>query len=165
MELQPYKILDSEKTSVKPILAFHFEELLKSLKRRITSKVSIRNPRKILISLPIHQSVYYAWFRAVRDSQPSFGRILTTNKNKRKNIVEERIEFKHRGVFKYHIGQTLSSNINIESFMKKKLPGLSKGSLEISEENPLVFSYSRTRGKLVVSGKFRVVNRYGNPCL
>ena len=62
----------------------------------------MRNPRKILISLPIHQSVYYAWFRAVRDSPPSFRRILTTNKNKRKNIVEERIEFKHPGVFKYH---------------------------------------------------------------
>ena len=157
--------MDSETTTIKPILAFHFEELLKSLKRRITSKVSIRNPRKIIISLSIHQSLYYAWFRAVRDSVPAFGRTITINKNKNNKIVEKIIKFKHPGVFKYHIGQTFPTDICIDNYIKKTLPGLSKGTLEISEESPLIFSYNRNRGKLTVSGKFRVVNRYGHQCL
>ena len=164
MELEPYKILSNENAAVKPILAFHFEELLKSLKRRISSKVSIRNPRTILITLHIHQSLYYAWYRAVRDSVPSFGRTVSTTKRKGK-IVEERITFTHPGVFKYHIGQVLPSNIKVENYTKKTLTGSSKGNLKISEESPLVFTYNRSRGKLSVSGKYEITNRYGNICI
>ena len=43
--------------------------------------------------------------------------------------MEEIIEFKHPAVFKYHIGQTFSTNICIDNYIKKTLPGLSKGTL------------------------------------
>ena len=165
MELNSYAILHCKKTEVLPILSFHIEEILKGIKRKISTRISVRSSRRILIVEKIHLSVFIELYRAIRDFRSEFGRKIEIKRNKKKILTDITITFHHLGTFKYHMLQAVHGKFHIDSFIIKHLPAGARGKLVISEEKPFVFKYNALRGRLSICGHYQIINRYGNICV
>lgn len=72
LALNPYEILKTQKDEIYPLVNFEFKNILRKVKRRLTVRQSLRNPWRVLIKHEIHDKLFYAWFRSVRDHVPQF---------------------------------------------------------------------------------------------
>lgn len=162
MELDTYRILTVQKVEVLPILADHFADLLKSVKRKISPRQSIRNPWKIIVKMKIYHSIYYEFFRAVRDWSSEFGRSISIERGANGLLKTQTISFTHKGTFVYHISRVVGERFKVNDFLKKSVTGGGFGKLLFSSANPVVFIFNVQKNELVVSGTYQLVNRYGN---
>jgi hypothetical protein len=160
-EFNSYSALEAAKTHIKPILVFHLHDILKSIKRRITTRLSLRDQRKITYTCTIHLNIFHEFFRAVRDFRTAFGAMVqrvTDKKNILKTLV---IEFSNIYSFKLHIKE-LDNKINIFELFTKSFPAGVKGNIVLSEEKPLRFEFNVKRHILKVTCHYEIKNRYGN---
>jgi hypothetical protein len=74
--MESYEKLVTEHVDAKPILRDSFIQLLKKVKRRLSTRETIRNYRKVNIGVDIHKLIYLKFYKAVRDWSSSFGKLM-----------------------------------------------------------------------------------------
>ena len=89
MAFNPYDVLTDRKLKVLPQIVFIFEDLGKTIKRKITKKQTVRNPGTVLVKVKIFHALYYEWFSAVRDYVPSVGVVVKSEKRKGSCISQQ----------------------------------------------------------------------------
>ena len=160
MEFNPYIVFKSKTISVSEILKFHFEDIAKEIKRKISSRITIRNPWQILISHKIHKDLFFEWYRAVRDYIPSLGVTTSVKRNKRNILTSITITFVRRGTFKFHFNQALSGN-SITNYLTKSI-GTCTGNVIVLQDKPVTIIYNMVKGNMKIVLNYQVTNRYGN---
>ena len=156
-----YDRLQSKQIGVVQLLELSFKELLKSLHRKISQR-SVKQAGKITVRCKLHSLVFYEFFQAVKHYQSEFGRTLSAEKNKKGFVKVYKINFNHKGTFKYHFGRIVQGDL--EKYLIKKFTAGSRGCVEISENSPFVLTFNCNRNELVGNCRFNVINRYGNIC-
>ena len=105
--MDSYEKLNTTQVDVKPLLCDAFILLLKSVKRRLTLRETIRNNRKVVVTVDLHRVVYLKFYKAVRDWSSEFGRSIHLNKKRNGEINTITISFHQKGSFCYHIGKII----------------------------------------------------------
>ena len=123
--LETFVVLKKGAAPVTPLLQFEFEDLLTSVKRKMTIKPRLNNPWGICAEIKIHKSLFLKWFRAVRDYKIRSHREIVINKYKNaetKNII---ITYDHKSPLCYHLGQVMDGEYIYDEFSIKYFsPGL-----------------------------------------
>lgn len=162
MELNAYAILADQKVDLSIILNFGFKELLDKIKRRLSIKQSVQNPWKISLTNSIHCSIFVQWYRAVRDHNTSFGREVSETRERNGTLKTVVIKFSDIRSFTFHFSKGLNnSNKDARAYIKKTVRHC-KIQLVASTDNPIVLLYNCKKNSLKFSGKYEVLNRYGN---
>ena len=165
MEFDSYKYLKEKKVDVVPILKDSIVVLLKSIKRRLSSRASVRNPWKVVVKHHIHRSIFIEFYRAIRDFKSEFGRTISKTFDRKKNLKQIVIQFNHIGPLKYHLLQAVDDSIVVTNYIKKSIVGGGSAKIVVSAEKPFTFKYDLNKNSLTVNGVYEVVNRYGNICM
>ena len=97
-----------------------FIQLLKKVKRRLSTRETIRNYRKVNISVDIHKLMYFKFYKAVRDWSSSFGRKINVEKSKKGEIKLITITFTHKGALQLHLSK-ITDHPDIKHFSQKIL--------------------------------------------
>ena len=106
MALNTYVILERQKEEIFPLVNFEIKILLKKVKARLSPRLTIHHPWEVYIKHDIHHSIFYAWFRAVRDYCTEFGRNIQTTP------TEHIIEFTDIRSLKLHLSKGLDNSID-----------------------------------------------------
>ena len=165
MEFDSYESLSEKKIEVLPLVSFHFLEVLRCIKRRIVAKQTVRNPWMVRIRTKIPATVFFEWYRAVRDFRAAYGRDIRVVKDKkRKDILKEiTITFYHIGPLKFHLLKAVDGNAVIKDYIEKKI-GTSVGKIVVSREKPFIFTFRVAQGSLSINASYQIENRYGIIC-
>ena len=137
--------------------------LLKSIKRRIKPTPSIRSPWKIQVKSNLHSTLFWEFYRAVKNWSSEFGRTLHVEKKKNGFPKAYTITFFHKGTFEYHLSQ--GTGESVKKHLKKKLKGGAVGQVAVSEEKPVVLKHNISRAELTLNIFYEIINRYGNSCI
>ena len=164
MALNVYKILNEKKVEVKYILNHHFEDLLKSVRRKISTRQSIKNPYHIKVVITIHKSVFLEWYCAARDFVPRFGCTAEEKRDKKQVLSAVTLKFTHIGTFNFHVKQALPKNIDVGKHIKKTI-GSCSGKVVITKNSNALFHFDVKRHTLTFSARYQIINKYGNVCL
>ena len=160
---EPYKILEEHKISTFSVLNWHFQEILKSVNRKITLKQSFRHPFTVVLSATIFKELYYQGYRAVRDYPVQFGTETSTLTNKKGVLKSYEIKFTKIQSLRFHLKQ-LSGLEDVDVYLKKKFPHEEKGNVIVSEEDPVVLFFKLSTNTLTITMKFQVMNQHGTIC-
>ena len=164
MEFRPYQLLKQKSVNVLPVLEFNLIELLKSIKRKITIRVLIRNPRCICTNITIHHSIFFEWYRAIRDFVPTYGREINVTRQGRRGqspLKTVEIVFTHLGTLTHHLSSVVTK-VTVKDYLQKKLAGGSKGQLVVNSDSPAIIKYDVNKNNMTFTAKYIVLNRYGN---
>ena len=101
MEFNSYNELKKKKIGVLQLLNFHFNEIGKTIKRKITTR-QIRNPGKLISKYKLPPSVYREWFSAVCDHCTNFGVNIEIKRNQKRILTETNLKFYHLGPLQFH---------------------------------------------------------------
>lgn len=161
---EPYKILKEHQLSSFTIVQWHFESILKSIKRRITIRQSFRNPFTIEFTEIIYKEVYYQAYRVIRDYPTQFGTETKTVKNKSGIVKSYEIKFTAIQALRFHLKQLSNIDDAAEQYLKKSFPHGEKGEVSVSEEQPALFFFKVSTNTLTVTMKFSIKNQHGTVC-
>ena len=156
---EPYKILKEHQLSTFTIVQWHFQSVLKSVKRKITLRQSFRNPFTIVLSETIYKDVYYQAYRVICDYPIHFG---TKTKTVKKSGVVKSYEIKFTAIqsLRFHLKQ-LSNLDDADQYLKKSFPHGEKGEVLVSEEQPALFFFKVSTNTLTVTMNFSLKNQHG----
>ena len=115
--MDTYKIMKTEVVLVCDILQFCLEDLFKGVRRKIRRKGSVRNPWIICCDVRINRSVFYKWYRAIRDYSIQNFTSYTTTKQKNGVVKCYNVKINHFGSFLFHLGK--AAGVNDRSFSNK----------------------------------------------
>ena len=124
MELQPYELLKNSKLDVLSILCDTFGDCFKTVKRRMVTRRTIRNSRKLNIRISIHRLIFLQWYQALRNYVPAFGHEIDVKRDKKGIIKNINISFNHIRTFKFHMQKVLKPEVDIEIYLRKKNPAV-----------------------------------------
>ena len=157
--LKSYEFLKLRKVEFYDLIHYHFKDLFRSVHRRLTKKMSIRNPWHIVVSEKMHGSIFMYWFNAMKEHGSDFGRHFTIKRDRQQNIKNIIIEFNHVGTMIYHLSKALGDTGADKCFQKEL--GKCVGSIVVDEENPFVMEFNFTRNIISLNCKYEVVNQFG----
>ena len=163
MNFDPYDILEEETLKVKPILRYHFLDLLKQVNRRICKNSRVHNPWRINVTIKIFGTVFLRWYRAVKDYKIKEYRDITLKKTKNETKSIE-IKFTHVGPFKFHLRNAIGikdKKAFQEEFMTRRWSDGSVGEVVVTEEDPATMFFNLKTGALSISLKYAVKNQHG----
>ena len=118
MNTNSYDTNENEVVKVRPLLSYHFTQLLKGTNRKIQKPPNLSNPWKVKSTTNLHATVYLKWFRAVRDFRVQTFRNIVITKTKKGEVKEITITFTRVGPFCYHLGRAVNEPVK-DCFMKK----------------------------------------------
>ena len=150
MNSDSYKILEDEKIQIKPILNYHFTQLLTGTRRNIQKKPNLANPWKVKSTTNLHVTVFLKWYKAVRDFRVKTYRNIHLKKNKKGEVTDIIISFTHIGPLCYHLGKAVNVKTK-ETFTEKYLspwPDGCVGNVVVDEETPAILTFSMKSGRL-----------------
>ena len=156
-----YELLKHKQGSVFNILQYHFQNVFKSVLRRISFRERYRNPWRIEISESLHWSLFYEWFKAIQDHNIHFGRSLEIEKDKKKIVKKYVIKFFHLGTFKYHCKQILEEDPVLKK--KNKVTGAT-AKVVVADDKPAVIIYDIKKGQMIMKMRYQVTNKYDTVC-
>ena len=133
-----YQRLNSKKVEIVPILSLELEEILRAIRRKVSTKISVKTPKQVLVEKKIHTSIFNAWYIAIKTYKTEFGPLLEVTRNKKNIISSITVKFVTKGSLKLHLNEATNKTLNIEQFLSKKFRGGSKGKIVVSEEKPFV---------------------------
>jgi len=87
--IETYEVLRSQKCSISTIIEWHFEEVLKSINRKISLKWKYKDPFTCTVFRELHRDTFHQAFRAVRDYKITLGVKASITKNKKKSFINE----------------------------------------------------------------------------
>lgn len=164
MSLDSYSSLNETKIEVSPVLEWQFSRFLSSIRRKLIFKQKFKNPWMVEISENIHFSIYYQFYRAVRDHSSAYGRVVETIKNKKGVTTQLVIAFSHLGTLKYHLSKVSKIKNVAYYFSKTHAVNGCKAKVEVSAENPVTFIYTKSKHCLVITAHYTIHNKYGSVC-
>ena len=139
------------------IISEEFIEILKSVKRKLTTKPSARNPGGIQVKVRLNKVAFWEWWRAIRDFVPNIGKIAEKKLYKNGNVKEYKVIFNRAGPFIFHINNVISAaGEDAESFLSKEWKNGNSAKVLVNETNPFVFSYKPLASLLTVTCKFQI---------
>lgn len=163
--LETYDVLREKDVKVFEIVQFHLERISIGINQKISFKQKYKNPWTIEVVEFIQKSIFYEFFRAVRDYKISFGRNISTIKDKKKNSTSFIIEFTHYGCMRYHFTQsTTFTQDHIDKLFTKTNSIENKANIVINEEKPLLITYKIKTGMCSIKAHYMVKNKYGTVC-
>jgi len=117
--MDSYEKLKETQVDVKPNLSDCFIDLLKSVHRKLTTRETIRNNRRAVAAVNIHKSIYFTFYKALKDWGSSFGRSIRLEKKRNGEIKKIIIEFIHKGTLVCHMKKV--TNTPIKRYLKKSV--------------------------------------------
>lgn len=159
--MESYEKLTETQVDVKPIFNDCFIDLLKSVHRRLNTRETKRNNRRTLAVVSIHRSIFFKFYKAVRDWSSSFGRSLVLDKKRNGDIKKITIEFSHKRAFECHMKKV--TDTPIKRYLKKSVKN-NTIEVVISEDKTASLVFDVARNILTSSMSFIVKNLYGNIC-
>ena len=122
------------------IAARTFQDLFKSIKRRVQFKQGFRDPWAINITIPIHQTIFLPVFRAIRDNHVHHNLSIQVPKRDREGRGEQfYLVFKRYGEAIYHLH--MISNLTKEEVKEHfKKEGTNKRTAEVVISMEMSFS-------------------------
>ena len=145
MELNAYNILKNQKEEILPIVKFEFKKILEKIQRRLTVCQTLRNPWTVAVKHDIYNTIYYAWFRSVRDHNIAFGRTVQTTPR----MYSIRFTDIRSLIFHCSKGFDLSNN-NAKKFVVRTIHEC-KVELIPAEDTPVIFSFDRRKNVLTIT--------------
>jgi len=103
--MESYEKLEAEHVDAKPILRDLLLQLLKKVKRRLSTRETIRNYRKVNVGVDTNKLIYLKFYKAVPDCSSSFGREISLEKSKKGAIKQITNTFTHKGALQFHFGK------------------------------------------------------------
>ena len=161
--MDTYKHLTSHKSDTGALVHWHFKLVLQSIRRKITSKQTFRDPFTVCVTLLINPDLFFQAYRAVRDYTIQLGIKTECQKTAKKKVKSYSIQFERLGVFKFHIAK-LSNCENISYYLKKTFKCGGKGAVDVSQEKPAILTYKVSTGTLTLKCFFTYTNSYGHIC-
>lgn len=161
--LDTYKVLKSHKSSTFNLVKWHFEDILKSIKRKLTLKRKYSDPFTCNVSRDIHHDTFYQVFRCIRDYVPSIA-VYTEVKRNKKKVTGYNIKFEHIGPFTFHLSQLaeeLKDTVSSE-FLRKTFACGSRAKVVATKDKPLVINYKCSTNVMTMICHFETKNSYGN---
>jgi len=161
--LQSYEVLKRHNNASCELIEWHFTEIAKSIKRKITLKRKFTDPFTCTVSRDIHKTIFYQAFIAVRDYETKFGTQTAVSRNKKNIVTGYSITFEHFGAFKFHLSKLCNqSKQEVANLLSKSFSCGSKGKVIVTNEKPAVITYNCTRNSLTLKCHYETVNVYGN---
>ena len=158
-----YERLKSAEVVVFPILNDQIRELLKRIKRQLTTRQKNRNNRKVVTFINI-QLIFLKFYRALRDHCSEHGRTITLNKKPNREIKNIVITFTHKGTLLFHLAQVVSNQQQpVKHYFSRKI-GSCQAEIIVTEEEPAEMKFDMKQNKLYFSSSYKVKNKYGNIC-
>ena len=155
-----FEFLKKHKIDTVLLLEYHFTEIFKMVKKRLSIKQTLRNPWKAVIRYNLHNRLFTEWFRAVRDHSTAYGREISVKRDHKKNVNKSiDIKFTHLGTLKFMTARALWE-IDVEKFFEKKV-GNCMAKVVVSEDKPFTLQFQCNKNVLIVSCSYEVTNRYG----
>jgi hypothetical protein len=161
--IETYEVLRAQKCSISTIIEWHFEEVLKSINRKISLKWKYKDPFTCTVFRELHRDTFHQAFRAVRDYKITLGVKASITKNKKKTTTSYTLLFTRDGVARYylrHLANKSKSFIN-ELFSKTFACG-SVGKIVITEKKPLEITYKCSTSTMQLKCHYNTVNSFGN---
>jgi len=160
--LLTYEVLKNKDIKIYELLSWHFQKILNSIRRKISPRERYHNPWMVIISREIKFSIFWEYFRAVRDYHTAFGRTCEVQRTKKGLISKVIVTFTHLGSFKLQLQEiTGKSSQEIKASFKKKFPCGSKGEVIVNTSKPTTLIYKKNTETLDISIHYEVHNRYG----
>ena len=160
--LQSYEILNKHQIETGKLIEWHFIEIVKSLKRKITLKRKFTNPFTCTVTRDLHKNTFYEVFRAVRDFEVKFGTHTSVLRNKKNCITSYTIIFEHFGALKFHLSKlTKKDKTEVVEFLSKSFSCGSKAEIIATEEKPVVLCYRCSNNILTLKCHYKIENVYG----
>ena len=163
--LETYKVLREKDIKISTIIEWHFEEVLKSLNRKISLKRKYKDPFTCIVFRELHTETFKQVFRAVRDYKVQIGTGVkaSTTSNKKKETTSYTLTFTCYGPAKYHLRQLANKT---ESFINKLFTKTfacgSVGKIVITEEKPLGITYKCSTSTMQLKCYYTTTNSFGN---
>lgn len=98
-----YDQLTDDMAPVYPILIDKIEEILKEVKRQLTTRQKIKNNRKVVASIELHKLIFFKFYCAIQDHRTEFGRTICLEKKKKMEVISISINFNHKRTLIYHL--------------------------------------------------------------
>ena len=111
MDKSSYDRLKEAKVDAFPILADTITCLLKSIKRRIKPNPTVRSPWQIQVKTNLHSSLFWEYYKAIKNWSSGFGRTLYVERKKNGFVKSYQITFHHKGTLEYHLGQGAGESV------------------------------------------------------
>ena len=146
-----YVELKKHKVDTAELLKWHFESVLDSVFRRLTTKEKFKDPWEIKVKLSVHSKVFIEFYKAVRDHCTDFGRTTAVIRDKKGNIKSYEVNFHHLQSFIRHLNLIFDDTKRVENVV-------------CHEEKPINISYNIAKSEMTLSMTYEVINRYGNKC-
>ena len=163
--MESYERLKTKKTDTAKIIEWHFQTILKNIKRRITFRQRYRNPWHIEVTERIQRDVFIASFKAIRDYTVQFGTTIDIDKDRKGIATKYTITFNHLGAFKFHIHKL--SNIEKDKIVKqyfKKMSNNGVAEVSVTDNKVATIEYKCSTSTLKLKLSYTVKNNYGTIC-
>ena len=158
-----YIVFSQKKVQVDELVREEFIEILKYIKRKLTTKPSARNPGGIQVKVRMNKVVFWEWWRAIRDYVPDIGKIAEKTMYKNRKVKEYKVIFNRGGPFIFHLNKIISAaGEGAEDFLSKEWKNGTSAKVLVDENNIFVFSYKPLASLLTVTCKYQLKNKYGN---
>lgn len=162
MPYKPYEFFKNVQPACFDTVRFHFEELFKTIKRKISKRSTVRHPWRVVAHEKIYAPLFMRWFNAFKDHSPGDPyKTYETEYFKNGNKKLCTIKLTYIGSLKFHMSGAFEGGNYVDDCLKKKI-GKFVGSLVINGSNPFIILYNFKTHTLTVDCKYMVVNRFGN---
>ena len=160
--MDTYAVLKEEKVPLCGLLSFELKSILGKIYRRLFIRQTLNNHWKVVVTHNIHSSIYYKFFRAIRDFNMKFCLSTSTKRDKRDRIKTLTVRFTDIRSAIYRLSKELDdSKDSTKPYTNKKVKDCTI-KLKASKNEPNVMEYAYSRSKLTISGGFALKNCYGN---
>ena len=84
--MDTYAVLKEEKVPLHGLLSLELNSILDKIYRWLSIRQTRNNPWKVVVTHNVHSSIYYKFFRAIRDFNIIFGLSTSTKRDKKDKI-------------------------------------------------------------------------------
>ena len=113
-----YDRLSASVVKVEPLLESAVNGLLTKIHRRLSVRQTLSNPWGIKVFIHLHESIFFPWWKAIRDHSTEFGREIIVERDRRSRRVKKiEIKFQHFGTLSFHISKILKEDA--KRYLKK----------------------------------------------
>ena len=146
--MDTYAVLKEEKVPLHGLFSFELQSISDKIYRQFSIPQTLNNPWKVVVTDNIHPSIYYKFFRAIRDFNIKFGLSTSTKRDKKDKIKTLTVLFTYIRSAIYHLSKGLDDSKDSAKSCYMR--------------TPIVMEYAYSKSKLTISGAYEVKNCYGN---
>ena len=151
-----YERFASKECNVSVITEWTFQQILTTVKRRLTFREKYSNPWTVVLVETIHSSI----FQAVRDHIVHHNITLNVQRNRSSGEGEKfSMVFKHLGELVFHLHKLSGiSKAEVQSYFLKEGKNDRKAEVILSEEKPFTIKYIVKTSKMTISLYYEIKN-------